>query len=85
MRNALRENSTVTKTCPLQQQPRQVRLLKTSWEMMSDDFMRNSQLLFSRLMKEAPNSIDLFTFAKGSGMYNPNYEVSGAGEGLALG
>lgn len=53
----------------------QVRLIKSSWEMMSDDFMKDSQLLFSRLMKEAPDSIDLFTFAKGSGMYNPNYEM----------
>ena len=53
----------------------QIRLIKSSWEMMGDDFMMNSQLLFSRLMKEAPDSIDLFTFAKGSGMYNPNYEL----------
>lgn len=43
--------------------------------MVNDDFMKNSQLLFSKLMKEAPDSIDLFTFAKGSGMYNPNYEL----------
>ncbi|KAL5264851.1 hypothetical protein ACHWQZ_G005805 [Mnemiopsis leidyi] len=53
----------------------QVRLIKSSWEMVNDDFMKNSQLLFSKLMKEAPDSIDLFTFAKGSGMYNPNYEL----------
>jgi len=53
----------------------QIRLIKSSWEMINDDFMKCSQLLFSRLMKEAPDSIDLFTFAKGSGMYNPNYEM----------
>ena len=36
--------------------------------------MKNSELVFTRLMKRAPQTIDLFTFAKGSGMYNPNYD-----------
>ena len=51
-----------------------MKLLKTTWEIIKVDLMRHSEQILISLIKRAPQSINLFTFAQGSKTYNPNYE-----------